>query len=834
MRNFLKNRQIMMKILLGIIVILSGILLGSPVRNNVQIVYVLIDILAIIFIIKKGLKKEKIINGKLDIAVLILCLSSCIPIIFGAYASLNDSILFVLKYISIFWVYLITKDLVKNSKNTANYLIYVILVVSVILVALGIDRLTYHYFKPALEVLGITNLYQGEIRLTSLFSYPNSFGAMAGCGIFLALGQSLKSQRKVVKGINYAISFALFAGVILSLSRLMYLVMVVVAVLYFFLCKGKEKKIEVLEMLVITGILGVIYSARFMNLLTAGDFARIWIDFGILTLVAFIIGLFVKIVNGPILKMQKRNFIKTSVVSCLGVIAVLVILATTPENLVLFNNENSMEEVERHLSNIKGEEKYVLKFEIDAKGAANNFQIVAQERDEFWNNLNSSNIHFGDFQGNKEIEIYTQKDTKDIYLQFRATETSEDTKLEITSFEVNGKKVNLSYKFIPYDFVSKMENMNLGTQSAVDRGTYIKDAFKIIKDNWLFGIGGDGWKERYADVQEYGYVSREVHSYPTQILLEFGIVGFAAYVVIIVLVLKKTYFVIKQERDLHYISILCAFATLGIHSLVDFDLSFFYLLLIAVMFLGMLDAFNCKTETLEKKNWPIKCVCIGISIFLICVNINCVIAQTMVARKIDVRTSFEDKYEIYEKCNRLLPYNRDYKEKMLKLIEAYEFKYPERAIEFARKKLEYAEYLLKYEKYHSQSEMQRRIVFNSIELLGEEESEQMMENIQNGYELIKNNELKQRNYLNYSTTRRAKINEIAEKLITKSAEIIDENQKTQLKELAKNFYSLHIEEYEKNREFVEKYAGDEFFSKEELLEILKNYKEEASKKIEEM
>lgn len=526
MKKLQNNKQIILAILLGIIIFLSGILIGSPVRNNVRFVYILIDVLAIIYILEKGIKKEKIINDKMDIFILILCLSSCIPIIFGTYTSLSDSISFVLKYSSIFLAYLVTKDIVRNNKKVANYLIYVILFIGVILVILGIDRLTYHFFKPAVEFLGITNAYQGEIRLTSLFSYANSFAAMTACGIFLALGQSLKTNKTVIKGINQAIIFIFLVGLVLSLSRMMFLVMGIISIIYIFLNKGKEKKLEILENLISTGILAVIYSTIFMKLLASGNYIGIWVSFVGLALLSFTIALFFKYINIKLLKIQKRTFIKISIIGIIGVIIILIILIKTPENLVLFNTENSEKKVERHLSNIKGEEKYLFKFEIDATTIGNkeNFQITVLERDEYWNDLKSTNIQFGNYRGNKEIELYTHADTTDIYLVFRAIESTDDTKLEIKNFEMNGKKVYLNYKFLPYDFVSKIENINFKTQSVIDRGTYIKDAFKLIKDNWLFGIGGDGWNYRYGEIQEYGYVSREVHSYPAQILLEFGIV----------------------------------------------------------------------------------------------------------------------------------------------------------------------------------------------------------------------------------------------------------------------------------------------------------------------
>ena len=486
----------------------------------------MIDVLAIIYIIQKGIKKERFINGKIDIFILILCCSSCIPIIFDTYTSLNDSIAFILKYSSIFLAYLVTKDVVMNNKKTENYIIYIILSMAVVLVILGIDRLTYHYFKPALEFFNITNFYQEEIRITSLFSYANSLAATVVCGIFLSLGQSLISSKTVIKGVNQTIIFILLVGLILSLSRMMYLITGIVSVIYLLINKGKEKKIEIIENLMSAGILSIIYSTIFMKLFLAGNYIAIWISFLGLSVLSSITVVFFKYINIKLLKIQKRTFIKISILGIIFIIVILIIAIIVPENLVMFNNKNSKNEIERHLSKINGNERYILKFEIDANSIDNQniFQIKVLERDEYWNDLNSTIIQFGNYKGIKEIELHTHPKTTDIYLVFSSVEITESTKLEITNFEINGKKEYLNYKFLPYDVVSKIKNINFQTQSVVDRGTYIKDAIKLIKDNWLFGIGGDGWNYRYPEVQEYTYVAREVHSYPVKIFLEFGIV----------------------------------------------------------------------------------------------------------------------------------------------------------------------------------------------------------------------------------------------------------------------------------------------------------------------
>lgn len=520
------NIQTIITLMLVIILFLTGVLVGSPVKNNVQFIYLLVDVVAIIYIVDKGRKKEKIIKDKMDIFVFLLCVSSCIPILFGTYTSLSDSIAFVLKYSSIFLVYLITKDNVKNNEIAINGLIYTLLTSSVILVILGIDRLTWDYFKPLTELLNTTNLYQGEVRLTSLFSYANSFAAMTGFGIFLALGQIIDTNKIGKKGINQSVLFILLSGMILSLSRMMYLVMGMIFVLFMVINKEKKNRIEILEVFGGIGILAIIYSAIFMKFLSAGNYLGIWGSLLVFSFLAFILAIILKNINVRIFQIKKQTFIKVGLIGILLGITIFVIMIKTPENLTLFHTVNSEKKVERHVSNIEGNDTYVFEFEIEAKATEGKeiFQISVLEKDKYGENIKSTNIKLGDYQGKKKIEIQTAPLTKEVYLVFTSSEVTKDTKLEIKDFKINNKQQILNYKFLPYDFVSKIKNINFQTQSVWERGVYIRDAFKLIKENWLFGIGGDGWHYRYGEVQDYNYVSREIHSYPVQLLLEFGIV----------------------------------------------------------------------------------------------------------------------------------------------------------------------------------------------------------------------------------------------------------------------------------------------------------------------
>lgn len=299
------------------------------------------------------------------------------------------------------------------------------------------------------------------------------------------------------------------------------------------------------------------------------------------------------------------------------------------------------------------------------------------------------------------------------------------------------------------------------------------------------------------------------------------------------ILVKRSYSIIRDNSNIRYQSILCAVLTIIIHSFLDFDLSFFYLLLVTFVAFGILTSFHqeeFRKKDTVKRNWMLKGMLIGMVTILMFINLKDFIVGIQMSQKITNRSSFEEKYEFYEKSNELLPYNKEFKIKKIKLIEAYQFKYPEKQIEYTEEILQNVEFLLKNEKYYNRFEMQARFVGNSINLLGMRKDEEMIKNIEEGYTLIKNNNV-QRRYSAYAyLTRKSGIHEIAQTLMEKSNVIENEEEKAKLKELARGFYQLNIEEYEEDKSYLVKAVSNEK-EREEYLEALLQYKEEALKMV---
>lgn len=132
---------------------------------------------------------------------------------------------------------------------------------------------------------------------------------------------------------------------------------------------------------------------------------------------------------------------------------------------------------------------------------------------------------------------------------------------------------------LPIETAGRLTTINWQTQSVYERLTFYKDAWNIWKDHKLFGAGGGGWEALYDQYQSYPYTSAQTHSYPIQLLVDTGLVGFViaiVYILYIIVSYLKRFFNQEQEmQDSHLFYYLVVISVL-LHSLIDFDMSYAY------------------------------------------------------------------------------------------------------------------------------------------------------------------------------------------------------------------------------------------------------------------
>lgn len=139
-----------------------------------------------------------------------------------------------------------------------------------------------------------------------------------------------------------------------------------------------------------------------------------------------------------------------------------------------------------------------------------------------------------------------------------------------------------------------LNRINLMLRDGLD-GNYIairlefdKDAIRLLKSHWLFGLGGDGWKALYQSVQDFGYTANYVHNHYLQIFVDHGILTFLSYTGLVVISAASFIYSYLKTKDKLLractAGMLCGFIALAVHSSFDFDLSFAS---VALLFWGM-------------------------------------------------------------------------------------------------------------------------------------------------------------------------------------------------------------------------------------------------------
>ena len=255
--------------------------------------------------------------------------------------------------------------------------------------------------------------------------------------------------------------------------------------------------------------------------------------------------------------------------------------------------------VTRDINEVTPNTSYTFEFDINSEvdfKVEDNYKIQICERNKYDDIIETHEFEFGTYKGTKTIEFTTTKDTCKFLLRFESKSKVAQKGLTINNMKINGEDRAVNYKYLPIRLVDKIKDIKFNTISVQGRLSYYKDTIKLIGRYGILGVGADGWKERRVEVQEYYDSANEAHSYILKVFCEFGIIGFIAIIAIIIYIIKLIIKIIRQkEYDFINNSILIAILAIIIHSSVDFDLSFMYML---IMFFTLIAMVNKNKDTI--------------------------------------------------------------------------------------------------------------------------------------------------------------------------------------------------------------------------------------------
>ena len=127
---------------------------------------------------------------------------------------------------------------------------------------------------------------------------------------------------------------------------------------------------------------------------------------------------------------------------------------------------------------------------------------IIQRDDKSIDEIISQVYTFGEFVGKKEMEIYTTANTSEIKIEFTIKDKTVSTEWIIKDLKLNDKEIILEYKFLPTKLIEKIGDISLQYKTAQERFQFTKDGLKLIFKNYLTGIGGEGWKLKYKEIQD--------------------------------------------------------------------------------------------------------------------------------------------------------------------------------------------------------------------------------------------------------------------------------------------------------------------------------------------
>ena len=575
--------------------------------------------------------------------------------------------------------------------------------------------------------------------------------------------------------------------------------------IYLLLNKKSKDKVQILQITIISIVTSFLYYLIFSKF--NNNEIIIWTSI-ILLYIATV--LFLNLIQKTTVKLQNiiykikvKEFIFIILILMIIFIIIFIVALKFTQPLVLFKN-SEYGEIRRVIRNIASNNIYEIYFNINAttSNVEDIYKINIDEENRYDQVINTHEISFGNYNGEKKIKILTNEDTHRLTLRFNKTISENNGELIIKNFGINGKEIPLDYKFIPMSLISNIQSITFSNKNVWERGIFIIDGIKLANQNWLTGIGGNGWEEAYKSVQSYNYDARESHCYITQLWIENGIIAVIAFVGILVITIKT---ILKNKKNQYCNIIFLSILMIVLHSFIDFDMSFFCIKIIVFMGLGILSGYkieNIKNETINK-------------LFSILLVIIFMISAIENSKIFIINNNMEKYNEIaeIEKVTKLLPYSLQLKERQLEIL--YEKQDNEQILKIVGQ-------IMKIEKNYNKFilyDIVENIAINQIDNGQEQEG---MENLEKAYNIFaKENTLKldMNNYKNICQTIENTCKKLENQLKYKQI-ILKLNQ---LIIDTVNEFEENIKDYEITRK-----------SKEEYLKIkvtLENYKENAEKYI---
>ena len=583
-------------ILICLLLFISALYKGGFYKEDSLFVSMMICMLGLVCLSVKIVlnirDNRKIAKSKLetivDICVMLMPAVYFLPVILGKAATRELAIFEAIRYVNLAIIYFI----VRTTWNKNIYLVSIVLI-GIVLAIFGIDEITYRAFTKFLEPLSITYLANGNGKISSTLQYANitALFMLIACIIVQSkLTSNLpKLEKKSPLRLKIIVIAELFSlillqsAVILTTSRMNTLLMIAITIIYSGYCAKQGRKKSAIMLILMLFASFVLVTSIDAYLLVQNHFMICFTY--VITFI--LIAIYVLLASqATVLGNCDKKILKAKPKMLLGLLAitliVICIILTTPTSLRVSDNTKQGNTVTRNIYTAL-EQSMDLNIVLDFN-KNNKFVLDLYEVDEEFNKKIVVSITEDGLEGNNILrKINLSAMTESLLLEFTAI----DSDISIKHFKLNDKEIILSYKFIPDTMVFRLKDTFIKDSNNSLRLTYYADALKLFSKSKLVGIGGEGFKARYQEVQTENYISSEVHSTPLQILVEAGIFGLSIFLLACSAAFVIIYKLLKNKNEQAILYAL-AFTTYIITALFDLVFSFGIMIYLFAIILGLI------------------------------------------------------------------------------------------------------------------------------------------------------------------------------------------------------------------------------------------------------
>jgi hypothetical protein len=168
-----------------------------------------------------------------------------------------------------------------------------------------------------------------------------------------------------------------------------------------------------------------------------------------------------------------------------------------------------------------------------------------------------------------EASFTVPEDAAQVYFYFQGAEG--DTLRSVVLSD--GTAIPLDYKFLPEMIEFRLQGSLRLSSSFLLRAQFMKDAWTIFKQSPLIGYGLSSTENLYASVQPFEYGSLYVHNHLLQVMTDMGLVGLAAFLMLLVGTLWLLLRRLRQEKDALAAMLLACWVMMNSHSLMEINFS---------------------------------------------------------------------------------------------------------------------------------------------------------------------------------------------------------------------------------------------------------------------